>query len=225
MLAGLLAVGCGGSLRPAVLLASAFAAYPDCNEVEIAERADGIRQWMVICGERRLFGLRSERELERERAERGLSDDEPLDEVLEDQSPPIAWGGARRVDDLGAPSSPPTSSVSAWLRPLGVEVTMLGVGEESWYLTVDSPDHAGCAPDPEIFVHGERRALGSAPTASVSGSRIRFARRLDLATLRILASEPFEISHCGRRRRLHAETAEVFRAWAAERVAAAPATR
>ena len=53
-----LAAGCGGSLRPAVLLASARAAYPDCDDVVIAEPADGVQQWMVVCGERRLFGLR-----------------------------------------------------------------------------------------------------------------------------------------------------------------------
>ncbi len=187
----ILAAGCGGSLRPAILLASARAAYPDCDDVVIAEPADGVQQWMVVCGERRLFGLRPHEDVVRDRE--GLREDETFDAILEDRSGPIEWGDARRVDE------PSASSVVARLRPLAVAVTMLGVGAESSYFTVESPRRARCTMRPELHVAGERLAVRTAPTETVIGSRHRFAQRIDLSTLRVIATEAIEISYCGER--------------------------
>jgi hypothetical protein len=209
-LATILAAGCGGSLRPAILLASARAQYPDCDDIAIAERADGVQQWMVLCGERRLFGLRSESDLARDRQAAGEGD--APDAILRDRSGPIRWGDPRRVDE------PSASSVAARLRPLAVEVTMLGIGAESSYFTVVSPHHPSCTARPELLVDGQPLELGSAPTETVIDSRHRFARRVDLATLRVLASEEFEISYCGERHALDDEAAVAFRRWAADRV-------
>lgn len=220
-LASIVAAGCGGSLPVSTLLASARAAYPDCADVVIAERADGVRQWMVICGERRLFGLRSEGDVAREREQSDGADEERSDAILEDVGPPLLWGAAQRADD----ASMSTSSVVAWLRPLQVRVMLLGLGEQSWYVAVESPYPTRCAATPEIWVRGERRELPSAPTESVIAPRHRFAQRIDLATLRALASEEVELSYCGRRFALDDEAAAVLRAWAGERLAAGTVSR
>ena len=206
-LAALLVMGCAGSLRSDVLLASAHAAYPDCDEVEIAERAEGVQQWMVICGERRLFGLRPEQDVAR--ASSRLPDDAPSLVLLDDHSPPIAWSRAQHVED----------AVHAWLQPLRVELTMLGMGEQA-FLIVEAPQ--ACAADPQVFVGNARHVLGSAPTSSLVGTRTRFVQRLDPATLEALASEPFDLSHCGVRHSLDAPTAEVFRRWAGAHRAGSP---
>jgi hypothetical protein len=210
-LATFAALGCGGSLRPAILIASARAAYPDCDDLRIADRDEGVRQWIVVCGEARLFGLGRERAVPRDG--RGRTDDEEL-AILVDQSPPIQWRSARRVEDASAA----TSSVVAWLEPLRVQVTMLGVGEESSYLTVESPHHESCATRPDLYVRGERLEMESAETETRSEPRDHFAQRIDLSTLRLIASEAFEISYCGERHALDEEVANAFRAWAADRV-------
>ncbi len=205
-----LAAGCGGSLRPAVLLASARAAYPDCHDVVIAEPADGVQQWMVVCGERRLFGLRPHEDVARDRE--AVGEDETFDAILEDRSGPIEWGAARRVDE------PSASSVVARLRPLAVAVTMLGIGAETSYFTVESPHHASCTMRPELHVAGEHLALGTAPTETVIGSRRRFAQRIDLSALRVMATEEIAISYCGERHAFEDEAAVAFRRWAIDRV-------
>jgi hypothetical protein len=192
------------------LLASARAAYPDCDDVVIAEPADGVQQWMVVCGERRLFGLRPHEDVMRDRE--AVGEDETFDAILEDRSGPIEWGDARRVDE------PSASSVVARLRPLAVEVTMLGVGAESSYFTVVSPRHARCTMRPELHVAGEHLAVRTAPTETVIGSTHRFAQRIDLSTLRVMATEEFEISYCGERHALNDEAALAFRRWAIDRV-------
>jgi hypothetical protein len=211
VLASVTMPGCGGSLRPATLLASARAAYPDCDDVSIAERDEGVRQWMVICGERRLFGLRDGEDIARERQRLGLSHDEPFEAILQDQSPPLRWSAAQRADDAAMS----TSSLVARLRPLQVQVMLLRLGPESVYFALESPQPTLCATAPEIWTAGVRRVLASAPTESVIGPRHRFAQRLDLATLRQLASEPTEIAYCGRRYALDDDTAALLQAWAA----------
>lgn len=210
VLATVTTLGCGGSLRPAMLIASARAAYPDCDDLRIGERDEGVRQWIVVCGEPRLFGLPSQQTIARDPDDERLSDDSRL-AVLEDQSPPIQWRAPRRVDDASV------SSLAAWLQPLRVEVTLLGVGTESSYLTVEAPHHESCTTAPALHVADQPRAMDSAPTETRRQARDHFAQRIDLSTLRLIASSVIEISYCGERHALDYETADAFRTWAAER--------